>query len=84
MVKFYGMSTKATQKAYLISVNGKAEWFAKSKTTKLGEMKGDDIIRFSAFETEDWLLIQNFGEDMTNKFIDAEAAILSRLEKANA
>jgi len=78
-VVFYGMQSKETDKAFLIAINNKSEWFPKSKTEVIGTMQTQGPISMTAYKTEDWLLVDKYGKDMADKFVAHEDKILEKL-----
>ncbi|QDP51142.1 MAG: hypothetical protein Unbinned1190contig1000_35 [Prokaryotic dsDNA virus sp.] len=79
IIRFYAVKSRTTEKAVQLSINGVTEWWPFSQITEVGEMKGDGLITFHAFDAPKWLLDQNFGEAMTQKFLEARSVITARL-----
>lgn len=79
IIRFYAVKSRTTAKGVQLSINGVTEWWPLSQITEIGEMKGDGLITFHAFDGPKWLLDQNFGEAMTQKFLEARNVITARL-----
>ena len=86
-VIFYAREKKVTGKAKLVSIAGKEGWFPLSRLTFLGDMPVTYStcplklpIHNKAYETEEWLLIEKFGQEMSDNFKNAKLAIHNSIQ----